>query len=137
MTVNYWLYVSKSKIPAEAVPDILRNAQQKNAELGITGALMFGGGHFGQFLEGPPEALLTLKSAIMADQRHTEIKTIKTGKADLRHFGGWSMVYFGASMVVSRALQYAIRDAAHNTAKAGSELLALMDQLAKEIRAAE
>ncbi len=90
MTVNYWLYVSKSIIPEEnaaaVVDDIVRAAQVKNAALAISGALVFGGRHFGQIIEGPPEALFTLRSAIMTDQRHTEIKTIADGKTERRRF---------------------------------------------------
>lgn len=133
MTVNYWLYVSKSTTPTEQAAttfeNIVRNAQVKNAVLGITGALIVGGGHFGQIIEGPPEGLLTLRSVIMTDNRHTEVRTISDGKTEKRRFGGWSLAYSGASMVVSRALQRALRDTAQGSADAGAELLQLMDEI--------
>jgi hypothetical protein len=133
VSINHWLYVSKSTISIEKsvteIENIVRDAHVKNAMLGVTGALVFGGGHFCQVIEGPPAALLMLRSDIMTDHRHTAIKTLADGKIDRRRFEGWSLAYSGASMVVSRAIQRSLRDFAQGSDNAGIELLQLIDEL--------
>ena len=133
MTVHVWLYVSKSTIPAgdtdRIVGEIVAGAQQRNAALGISGALVFGDQHFGQIIEGPPESIMMLRSSILSDTRHTGIRTITDGRSTGRRFGGWSLAYAGASMVVSRALQRALRDSAQGIEGAGNQLLDLMDEV--------
>lgn len=110
------------------IEEIVGFSQARNAGLGITGALVFSDLHFGQIIEGPAESIMTLRSSILRDPRHTDVRTISDGKTASRRFGHWALAYAGASIVISRALQRAMRDAAHNKAEAGDDLLSLMDE---------
>ena len=71
------LYVSESYISpsdtATSVSEIVKHAQNKNDEIGITGALIFTGQHFAQVLEGPVDAISILMDNICNDARHGNI----------------------------------------------------------------
>ena len=100
------LYVSDSRIEAadvqSAVLQIVVNAQVKNIELGITGALIFTGEHFAQVLEGPQEAIDTLMAYINADPRHGNLVVVDRSSITRRRFPDWQMAYQGPSPFVSR-----------------------------------
>jgi Sensors of blue-light using FAD len=55
------------------VYDIVRVANNRNAELGLTGALIFLDGCFLQVIEGLPGPLNDRFAIIAADSRHTEV----------------------------------------------------------------
>jgi hypothetical protein len=55
------------------VYDIVRVANNRNAELGLTGALIFLDGYFLQVIEGLPHPLHDRFAIIAADTRHTEV----------------------------------------------------------------
>lgn len=133
MGIHFWLYVSRSTIPEaeaeQAIEDIVKVAQERNAVLGITGVLVYSDLHFGQIVEGPPQSIMALRSSILSDPRHTNIRTIADGKTGMRRFDGWTLGYAGHSMVISRGLQRAIRDAAHGNVEAGDELIVLMEKV--------
>lgn len=131
MDIYFWLYVSKSTISemeTECVVETIVSASQKrNAALHISGALTYSDRHFGQIVEGPAAGIMALRSSILSDTRHTEITTIADGKAPRRRFGGWALAHSGGSVVISRALQRALRDAAQRTEGAGDTLLDLLE----------
>lgn len=131
--VHFWLYVSRSTLPEaeidQAIENIVRVAQERNAVLGITGALVYSDLHFGQIVEGPPQSIMALRSSILSDARHTNIRSIADGKTEMRRFGHWKLAYSGHSMVISRALQRAVRNAAQGNVEAGDELIVLMEEV--------
>ena len=49
--------IAKLRDPVQDVADILQESQHRNAQLGITGLLLFGGQYFMQTLEGRPRTL--------------------------------------------------------------------------------
>ena len=108
MTLVSLLYISKSLVPSPeaeaAVATIVAQASEHNATLGITGALIFTGGMFAQWLEGEEGAVGDLMARIRQDARHTDVTVVIEGRADARRFGRWSMAYAGPSMVAARAL---------------------------------
>jgi hypothetical protein len=59
--------------------------------VGLTGALLFTGGHFAQLLEGPEEALRALVSRIECDDRHDRMSMLLDRPSPSRHFASWSM----------------------------------------------
>lgn len=132
MAITFWLYVSRSTIPSDdtqtEIQRIVNVSQVRNRDLHITGALVYGDDQFGQFIEGPPEGLLMVRSSILRDARHTAIKTIDDGKADARRFGGWSLAYSQPSVMISRALQRARRASLRNEVGAGEGLIELMKE---------
>ena len=136
MVLTFWLYVSRSTIPPELAPnivgDLVRGSQLKNKSLAVTGTLLFSGGFFSQLLEGPPAELMSLRSVILDDERHEDVRTIAAGRTDRRRFGGWSLAFSGTSIVAARVLQRAWRCTSHDAPIASSSLLQLMGDLVNE-----
>ena len=68
-------YVSRAIASTDLreVYDIVRVANNRNAERGLTGALVFLDGYFLQVIEGLPGPLQERFKIIAADTRHTEV----------------------------------------------------------------
>lgn len=74
------------------VARIVAVAQRMNSAHGITGLLVWGGGMFFQWLEGPREAVLQLMDLIRRDPRHERVVILsETEEANERLFPDWSM----------------------------------------------
>lgn len=89
-------YVSRSLCTPAEVDQILVSARRHNLRRGVTGLMLFSGGHFAQLLEGPPEALHETMAAIDADTRHTAMTRLVEGGVAQRRFKDWSMALFEA-----------------------------------------
>lgn len=92
----FWLYVSRSAVigtTSDVINEIVARSQTKNASLAITGALIFTGCYFSQYIEGPVSAVDSLRANILADDRHFDVHTLGEGAASGRKFGGWSLAY--------------------------------------------
>jgi hypothetical protein len=95
------VYFSRNRIAGSsdeiyrAVQDILSVARRKNAQLGITGALMFNSGCFIQTLEGMRTPLMELFQRIKLDQRHGGVSMLTCEPIAERSFGAWSMAFVG------------------------------------------
>ncbi|RXH19597.1 BLUF domain-containing protein [Bradyrhizobium guangzhouense] len=119
-----WVYVSSSLLGESAdgeIANIRSIAETRNAELGLTGVLMFSGRHFAQFLEGPDEKLAVMKASICRDRRHADIRTLATPAIKQRRYGGWALAYSGRATAIDRVLSDAVR------AQDVGELLDYMD----------
>jgi hypothetical protein len=57
----------------DELPRILATAQEHNKRKGITGLLVYGGGMFLQWLEGPPDRVEALMDRLSRDPRHETI----------------------------------------------------------------
>ena len=95
MDVRYLVYTSRLVDPAgpAAVPSIIRNARLNNATTGITGALMFDGERFCQYIEGLPHQIGRTYAAIERDRRHDSLALLASGESSSRRFARWSMAY--------------------------------------------
>lgn len=90
------IYRSHSLLPgngtdAEGLADILKVARHKNAELGVTGALMLYDDWFAQVLEGPQAVVEKLYARIKTDTRHNGIRLNEAGLVPKQLFGKWAM----------------------------------------------
>ena len=74
-----------------SVRSILETSRRNNAAADVSGALLFGGGHFAQILEGPAEAVEATFERIQLDDRHTRVNLIDFAPAGERRFASWSM----------------------------------------------
>ncbi len=72
---------------------LLRQSQEKNARLAITGVLLYKEGNVMQLLEGPAEALDQLITTIYADPRHHGIIQLLRKQVTTREFPDWSMEF--------------------------------------------
>ena len=93
------IYRSKSLIPAEKLEEelgsILRAARHKNAERGITGALLLYDDWFAQTLEGDEAEVRALYAIIEKDKRHASVQLREEGVSVTRVFSRWAMAMVG------------------------------------------
>ncbi|MGJ7566091.1 BLUF domain-containing protein [Variovorax sp. GB1R11] len=87
------LYISviASAAPLGVVGKIARHARQANAQVHITGLLVFDGERFCQYLEGPADDVRRLYERIEIDPRHREVRLLHRGKSNKRQFRRFSM----------------------------------------------
>lgn len=101
-------YISRSRADAMAVEHLLARARQQNQRRGITGALMFTGGHFAQLIEGPAQPLADTMALIKADARHDTVTRLIDDAITQRRFGDWSMALLqapGADELIAQLLR--------------------------------
>lgn len=77
---------------------ILASCQRNNPLLGVTGALLFNGGCFGQVLEGPRAAVEATFERIQRDERHGDVTLLQFAAVEHRGFAAWSMAFVGQSV---------------------------------------
>jgi hypothetical protein len=94
--IYYALYTSSISLDSDpnCVREIVRFARSRNAQLNITGLLIFDGLHFCQYLEGRSETIFTLCEKIRNDPRHDRMDIKEHGQlAGTRRFADWPMAY--------------------------------------------
>ena len=110
-----WFYVSTCQLAAGKVDDGVREIVEvsvsRNRALGVTGALLFTGQKFTQYLEGAPASIAELRQSIRQDSRHAAITTLTYGPFDHRRFLGWSLAYAGPSRFVAAKVEEALNGA--------------------------
>ena len=79
--------------PLSAVAEIAGHARLANAELDITGLLIFDGQRFCQQLEGPHNAVLKLIERIRTDPRHINVEVLHHGPLAQRRFQQFSLAF--------------------------------------------
>lgn len=96
MPISYFMYISRLAPDKDCacVGAIVKQARRLNADAGITGVLGFDGERFVQYAEGPPDAIRTLITALVSDDRHVDftVKAQGHGVPD-RRFSDWQMGY--------------------------------------------
>ena len=73
--------------------ELLDKAKRKNAQLGVTGMLLYDKGSFFQVLEGDPETVKSLIKTIQKDDRHDHVVKIIFEPIEERDFSDWTMGY--------------------------------------------
>jgi len=130
-----WLYISVSALLADrqaAVLDaIVDVSRHRNADLGVTGALIFSGLRFAQLIEGPADSVAILRATIERDVRHRSVTTIEAGEVDGRLFEGWSLAYCGHSTFVDRELQRISAQHGHDVAAASRNLKLVLTEFSR------
>ena len=79
--------------PTAVVAEIAAKARQVNAQLDITGLLIFDGQRFCQQLEGPQKAVLKLIERIRNDPRHVNVEVVHNGPLARRRFQQFSLAF--------------------------------------------
>ncbi|WP_244594157.1 BLUF domain-containing protein [Rhodoblastus sphagnicola] len=80
----------------QAVRNILSVARRKNAQAGVTGALMYNSGCFVQILEGERANVQKIYELVRRDERHSDVTLLGFEAVAERGFGHWSMAFVGA-----------------------------------------
>ncbi|WP_295632224.1 BLUF domain-containing protein [Novosphingobium sp.] len=76
---------------ATELESLIAEARGRNHNVGITGMLLYDSGRYLQTLEGPPDAVERLWSAIKRDPRHGQIELLSQHIVPSRLFSGWDM----------------------------------------------
>lgn len=87
------------------LPAILLSARCRNAELGLSGVLVYTGSGFLQVLEGGRSEVMAVFERLLVDRRHRSLSVIEMGEAEERRFEGWSMGFLGMSQSVEAQLE--------------------------------
>ncbi|WP_044175783.1 diguanylate phosphodiesterase [Phytobacter massiliensis] len=74
--------------------ELVKEANIRNAELQVTGVLLFNGDQFLQVLEGPAEGVNAIFNRISRDSRHSDIVELLRDFAPERRFRGRGLVLF-------------------------------------------
>ncbi len=87
------VYVSAAVQPwtTAELTALLEQSRANNAQLGITGMLLYKNHQFMQALEGPPAAVRALEARIARDPRHRDVLTLIETPIRQRAFGEWAM----------------------------------------------
>jgi hypothetical protein len=89
------VYVSSAVklLRPEEIEYLLTRARERNEEYGITGVLLYIGGNFMQYIEGPAGNLELIYKIIREDKQHSGIILVTRETIEEREFGDWSMAY--------------------------------------------
>lgn len=79
--------------PPSVVAEIAGRARVVNAQLDVTGLLIFDGQRFCQQLEGPQKAVLKLIERIRNDPRHVQVEVLHHGPLVARRFQKFSLAF--------------------------------------------
>jgi len=131
------IYVSK-RLPGwalskEAIDKLVIELTDRNARLGLRGALLITGLHIAQIIEGPEEAVDDLVASIMSDPRHERVTIIERKPIDGYRFADWRLVYRGdATYMDQKVAAVLAKQEALTKANDTRELYDLMRLLARE-----
>lgn len=127
------LYASASALASgdeqAEVERIVSTARARNADLGVTGTLVFTRTRFAQILEGPDAVVDALMARIARDPRHEQVTVVDAIPIDRRTFDDWTLSYSGGSRYVDKHIAPLID--ADGTGD-GRQLRRLMQALAEE-----
>lgn len=131
------IYVSHSLIQPDArqeeIGNIVSESTERNARLGVRGALLFTEGHFAQLLEGPEATVDQVMASILKDPRHDQVSIIERKPIDGYRFPDWGLAYWGNASYMDRKIATVLQkqDAA-NRAGQTAQLFELIQRLAQE-----
>lgn len=72
---------------------LLTDSRLRNAEIQVTGHLLYFDGCFTQCIEGPSESIDTLWTALNSDPRHHDVELLARHQITSRRFAQWSMAF--------------------------------------------
>lgn len=134
MTIHALLYASRARLAgpeaAAAVADLVAVSRARNARLGVTGALVYSGGHFAQILEGGSAAVAELMRSIGRDPRHADVTVLSEGPTGQRRFADWSLAYAGPATFVDSIIAGTLAGAGAPRSRNEARLQQLLEELA-------
>ena len=87
------IYVSSAVVPfsPEELRMLLATSRHNNAQLGVTGMLLYKDGNFMQAIEGKEAVIRQLHRKIRLNPRHEGLITLLEKPIERRQFSDWSM----------------------------------------------
>jgi hypothetical protein len=88
-------YVSSatSLLSRDELRGLLIASRANNDRAGVTGMLLYKGGHFMQVLEGERRAVQAAQAKILSDPRHNSLVVLLQGEVPGRSFKKWPMAF--------------------------------------------
>ena len=87
----FYVSTASEGVDHDAVAEIAREAELKNAVYGVTGALGYNGTSFAQILEGERPTVSNLVELLLKDPRHSGMIIVNMREIESRKFDGWGM----------------------------------------------
>lgn len=89
------VYVSSAVklLSLDEIQNLLARARERNGRYGVTGVLLYIGGNFMQYIEGPADGLDIIYRLIQAHELHSGIIEVSRESISERQFDGWSMAF--------------------------------------------
>ena len=87
------VYVSSATrlLSLDEIQHLLSRSRDRNLQHGVTGVLLYVGGNFMQYIEGPAAGLNVIYRIIQQDELHSGIIEVSREAVEQRQFGDWSM----------------------------------------------
>lgn len=95
---------AKPELDLKQIEEILCRARDFNRSHNITGCILYHGGTFLQYIEGPHCEVIRLFDRINEDSRHENVKLLAHCSIDKRDFRRWDQAYenvFGANAMLN------------------------------------
>ena len=88
-------YVSRAttELGRDKLRDIVADATTFNGQNAVSGALVFDGTCFFQYIEGPPGAIADAYQRIQSSKSHVILLKLLEGPVSARRFDGWEIFY--------------------------------------------
>lgn len=96
--------VASGGLSEDDLRDILQSSQLRNADLNLTGMLLYCNGKFLQVLEGKKEDVHSLFYKISRDTRHRDLNVLLEGTIGARNFKNWSMGFKSLDVASAREI---------------------------------
>ena len=109
------IYCSRLKYTCgvKDVYSILKKARVKNANLGVSGFLIYKDSHLVQVIEGLNSSITSLFKVIVDDVRHEDVKLIADDRLRLLQFENWSMGYSSLTDDISLEISDYLNEIGH------------------------
>lgn len=106
------MYVSSGlpELSTSDLDEILNRSRIRNAAAGITGILLYGGGNFMQYFEGPKSAVDDLRAKLAIDPRHHDMLVMLYDPIEQRNFPMWRMGFLSSDRAQHHANFIALAD---------------------------
>ena len=98
--MHHIIYLSRATAPFTdaQLENLLLVARSRNAELDVSGLLLYAEAQFLQVLEGDEQAIRALYEIIKDDPRHRDIVTYADKSIKQRAFASWAMAFHAPSL---------------------------------------
>lgn len=96
--------IASNGLSEDDLRDILQTSQLQNADLNLTGMLLYCNGKFLQVLEGNKEDVHNLFYKISRDLRHRDLNVLLEGTIAERNFKNWSMGFKSLDVASAREI---------------------------------